>query len=50
MKTLEILEGQLPKRALNLIMEWALEHRVELLDNWEKAQRGEALLSIAPLE
>jgi hypothetical protein len=30
-KTLEILKGELPKRALALVLEWASEHRVELI-------------------
>ncbi|HEX8350933.1 MAG TPA: DUF4160 domain-containing protein [Hymenobacter sp.] len=32
-QTLEILEGDLPKRARLLTTEWALEHRAELLVN-----------------
>src|SRR5580700_6119787 len=30
--TLEVLEGQLPRRALNLVREWAMMHREELLE------------------
>ena len=32
--TLEVLEGQLPRRALNLVREWAMMHREELLEDW----------------
>jgi hypothetical protein len=32
-QTLQILEGDLPKRAKLLTIEWALEHREELLKN-----------------
>ena len=32
--TQEILEGQLPRRALNLVQEWAMMHKEELLENW----------------
>jgi len=34
-KTLELLEGSLPKRAKSL----AIEHRDEIMNNWEKARR-----------
>lgn len=29
-KTLEIIDGTLPKRVRNLVIEWAIEHREEL--------------------
>ncbi len=48
-QTLEMLEGDLPKRARLLTVEWALEHRPELLANWEKATRPEPLDKIEPL-
>ena len=32
-QTLEIIEGKLSKRAKMLVIEWALEHREELIDN-----------------
>lgn len=42
--TLTVMEGQLPRRALNLVQEWAMIHREELLVNWrlcrENAQPG----------
>lgn len=48
-QTLEMLEGDLPRRARLLTVEWALEHRHELLTNWEKAARPEPLDRIEPL-
>jgi hypothetical protein len=48
--TLQIIEGKLPLRAQALVLEWAAEHREELLQNWEKARRGEPLAKIAPLD
>jgi hypothetical protein len=48
-RTLEVIEGALPKRAQMLVLEWAVEHRKELLQNWEKARKPEALDKIAPL-
>jgi len=33
----EILAGSLPKKATKLVREWAIEHRDELLADWELA-------------
>lgn len=49
-KTLEILEGRLPNRAKSLAIEWAIEHRNELLNNWQKARSHETLEKIEPLD
>jgi hypothetical protein len=46
---LESLTGALPRRARTLVGEWASIHRSELLDNWDKARRGEPLQEIEPL-
>ena len=46
---LRILEGHLPKRIVSLVLEWAFEHRDELLKNWERAQYHEDLKRIDPL-
>ncbi len=48
--TLQILKGSLPKRAKMMVMEWALEHREELLANWNKARILESLDKIQALE
>ena len=45
-----IVAGRFPRRALGLILEWQSLHRPELLENWERARRGEPLKAIAPLE
>jgi len=44
------MEGQLPRRAISMVLEWAFQHRDELMVNWEKAQRSEALEKIKPLD
>lgn len=46
----EILESSLPKRARELAVEWAMEHREELLTNWQKARSRETLNKIDPLD
>jgi hypothetical protein len=47
--SLEIIEGSLPKRALLLVVEWALLHRKELMQAWEIAVKGEVPAKIKPL-
>ena len=49
-ETLALLRGELPPRALGLVMEWAAQHRSELLWSWAAAQRHEKLDPIPPLE
>ena len=46
---LKIIEGNMPKRVISLILEWAVEHRAELLEDWQLAKRKEQLKSIDPL-
>ncbi len=46
---LKIIEGDLPRRAVSLVLEWAFQHRDDLMIDWEKAQRMEALDRIEPL-
>jgi hypothetical protein len=48
-KTLDILSGHLPPRAHAMVLEWASQHKDELLDNWEKATIPESLNKINPL-
>ena len=33
-----LTQGELPKRALRIVQEWVIEHRVELQANWVKAR------------
>ncbi|MBI4651660.1 DUF4160 domain-containing protein [Candidatus Desantisbacteria bacterium] len=46
---LKIIEGAMPKRIISLILEWAFEHRTELLEDWSLAQKHEELKKINPL-
>ncbi|MBI5876068.1 MAG: DUF4160 domain-containing protein [Chloroflexi bacterium] len=48
--TLDIREGQIPRRALNMVLEWAALHRAALRLDWEKAQAGLPLDWIEPLD
>lgn len=48
--TLAVLRGELPRRAMALVLEWAAIHRDELRSDWERARRGAVLAPIAPLD
>ena len=47
---LKVMEGKLSKRALSMVLEWANEHRDELLNNWNSLQTTGNFSKIAPLE
>jgi hypothetical protein len=44
------VEGEFPRRALGLVMEWYQAHQDELRENWELARLRKALKRIPPLE
>lgn len=46
---LTLMEGYLPKRVTALVLEWAFEHRQQLLENWWLARSEEPLKFIEPL-
>ena len=48
-RSLRILEGGLPPRALGFVMEWASQHQDELLADWEEARNDRPPTRIAPL-
>ena len=48
-RTLEVIEGELPRRALALVLEWAQEHHAELLEDWELCSRRQTPKKIPPL-
>jgi len=47
--TLNILEGEFPGRALNLVQEWAMMHREELLEDWRLCRQHAPPARIEPL-
>ena len=49
-RTLEVMRGGLPKRAMAMVLEWAAQHRAELMEDWELCQRKELPKKVAPLE
>ena len=48
--SLEVRVGRLPRRALNLVLDWAELHQDELRTNWTRIEKGEQLAAIRPLE
>ncbi len=46
---LRVLEGELPRRALELVLDWAELHQQELLEDWSLCRTKESPKPIAPL-
>jgi hypothetical protein len=49
-QTLEVMEGDMSRRARALVLEWAALHGVELEQAWEAASHNQEPSKIAPLE
>ena len=49
-ETLQVLRGSLPRRALAMVIEWAVLHRNELRKDWERARAGVPMDAIDPLD
>ncbi len=49
-ESLEVYRGELPRRALAMVLEWAALHRAALREDWSMAHGGELPRPIAPLE
>ncbi len=47
---LKLIEGDLPKRVIALVLEWAFEHRDELMKDWRLAKAKKPLRKIPPLQ
>ncbi len=43
------MRGELPRRATELVLDWAELHREELMRNWELCRENQAPHPIAPL-
>jgi Domain of unknown function (DUF4160) len=48
--TLAVYRGDLPRRALALVLEWAALHRKELRQDWDLARSGVPPTPINPLD
>ena len=45
----DLLMGSLPRRALNLVLDWAELHQDELIANWERLRQNGQFEKIPPL-
>ena len=45
-----LMGGELPPRALALVVEWARLHEAELLENWSRLRSDQVPARIPPLE
>lgn len=49
-QTLGLSEGKLPRRALELVLDWAELHREELMENWELCRKHLEPHNVEPLK
>ena len=49
-ETLNVMGGNLPRRALVLVLEWAALHREELMADWDLCRSHQQPKQIEPLE
>jgi hypothetical protein len=49
LQPITIMESDLPKRALSMVLEWAALHQPELLDNWDRLHTARSPVKIEPL-
>ena len=45
-----VVDGKAPAKVIAKVTEWVALHEAELLQLWEKAQRGEELHKVEPLK
>ena len=48
-ESLGLLQGSLPGRILSLVVEWGMDHRDELMANWESLRSNGEYCKIKPL-
>ena len=48
-QTFEVIRGDLPRRAIALVLEWAQQHRDELRRDWELCVQNQLPTNILPL-
>jgi hypothetical protein len=48
-QTFEVMRGDLPSRAMALVLEWAQQHRDELRKDWELCVQNQLPTKILPL-
>jgi len=49
-KNLSVLKGEMPRKGLNLVLDWAEIHKNELLELWILSEQEKPLPKIEPLK
>jgi len=49
-QTLEVMEGKMSRRALELVLDWAELHQTELMEDWELCRKHLEPRPIEPLQ
>lgn len=49
-ETFNIRNGYIPKRVYMLVIEWAINHKDELIRNWELTKSNQLPIKIEPLD
>ena len=50
LRDLRVMRGSLPRRAMALVLEWAAEHRDELMEDWNLCSQLKTPKPIEPLK
>ena len=50
LRELRVLRGSLPRRAMALLLEWAADHRDELMEDWDLCSQLQPPKPIEPLK
>ena len=50
LRDLRVMRGSLPRRAMTLVLEWATEHRDELVEDWNLCSKMQTPNPIDPLK
>lgn len=46
---MEIIEGNFPSRASNMVLEWAKQNKIKLQENWDNIRNEKPVFRIDPL-
>ncbi|MCA0389379.1 MAG: DUF4160 domain-containing protein [Bacteroidetes bacterium] len=46
---MEIIEGNFPSRASNMVLEWAKQNKIKLQENWDNIRNEKPVFRIEPL-
>ncbi len=47
---IRVLSGNVPNRVQSMVLEWAALHQQELLEDWNRCQKGGDVFRIDPLD